>query len=145
MGVPPSEVGYTSAMPRREDHEVHKDMWGIGRKGEKNAVLRVQNCFFYIFLRTNCRNIAKRTSQKIFQKTSILNKYDCCADPPIYLCIYCTSHSVIHFAASHFKSNRHWRIRYPRLCIHRVLLPVRRPARVTDIVVLFSSSINIPV
>jgi len=29
MGVPTSEVGYTSAMPRREDHEVHKDMWGI--------------------------------------------------------------------------------------------------------------------
>jgi len=30
MGVPTSEVGYTSAMPRGEDHEVHKDMWGIG-------------------------------------------------------------------------------------------------------------------
>jgi len=27
MGVPNSEVGYTPAMPRREDHEVHKDMW----------------------------------------------------------------------------------------------------------------------
>jgi hypothetical protein len=27
MGVPASEVGYTTAMPRREDHEVHKDMW----------------------------------------------------------------------------------------------------------------------
>jgi len=26
--VPTSEVGYTSAMLRREDHEVHKDMWG---------------------------------------------------------------------------------------------------------------------
>ena len=24
MGIPTSEVGYTSAMPRREDHEVHK-------------------------------------------------------------------------------------------------------------------------
>jgi len=24
MGVPTSEVGYTSTMPRREDHEVHK-------------------------------------------------------------------------------------------------------------------------
>jgi len=32
MGVPTSEVGYTSAMPRREDHEVHKDMWGHGGK-----------------------------------------------------------------------------------------------------------------
>jgi len=27
MGVPTSEVGYTAAMLRREDHEVHKDMW----------------------------------------------------------------------------------------------------------------------
>jgi hypothetical protein len=27
MGVPTSEVGYTTAMPRRKDHEVHKDMW----------------------------------------------------------------------------------------------------------------------
>jgi hypothetical protein len=27
MGVPTSEVGYTTAMPRKEDHEVHKDMW----------------------------------------------------------------------------------------------------------------------
>jgi len=32
MGVPNSKVGYTPAMPRREDHEVHKDMWGIGGK-----------------------------------------------------------------------------------------------------------------
>jgi len=29
MDVPISEVGYTPAMPRREDHEVHKD---IGQK-----------------------------------------------------------------------------------------------------------------
>ena len=27
MGVPDSEVGYTPAMPRREEHEAHKDMW----------------------------------------------------------------------------------------------------------------------
>ena len=33
MGVPTSEVGYTSAMPRREDHEVHKrTCGGIGGK-----------------------------------------------------------------------------------------------------------------
>jgi len=32
MGVPASEVGYTPAMPRREDHEVHKDMWWHLRK-----------------------------------------------------------------------------------------------------------------
>ena len=28
MGVPTSEVGYTPAMPRREDHEVHKRTCG---------------------------------------------------------------------------------------------------------------------
>jgi len=33
MGVPTSEVGYTSAMPRKENHEVHKDMWGQWRGG----------------------------------------------------------------------------------------------------------------
>jgi len=27
MGVPTSQVGYTPDMLRREDHEVHKDMW----------------------------------------------------------------------------------------------------------------------
>jgi len=27
MDVPTSEFGYTPAMPRREDHEVHKDTW----------------------------------------------------------------------------------------------------------------------
>ena len=32
MRVPKSDVGYTPAMPRREDNEVHKDMWGIGQK-----------------------------------------------------------------------------------------------------------------
>jgi len=46
MGVPTSEVGYTSAMPRREDHEVHKDMWGHWG-GIKILVLVVkkQSCY----------------------------------------------------------------------------------------------------
>ena len=36
MGVPISEVGYTSAMPRREDHEVHKrTCGGTGKKKNK--------------------------------------------------------------------------------------------------------------
>ena len=30
MGVPTLEVGYTPAMPRREDHEVHKGRGGTG-------------------------------------------------------------------------------------------------------------------
>jgi len=32
MGVPTSEVGYTPAMPRREDHKVHRAYGGIGPK-----------------------------------------------------------------------------------------------------------------
>jgi len=43
MGVPTSEVGYISAMPRREDHEVHKDMWGIEKK--KTFVATVSTLF----------------------------------------------------------------------------------------------------
>ena len=39
MGVPTSEVGYTAAMPRREDHEVHKDMWWHWTKKQKNTDL----------------------------------------------------------------------------------------------------------
>ena len=38
MGVPTSEVGYTSAMPRREDHEVHKrTCGGIGEREKKES------------------------------------------------------------------------------------------------------------
>jgi len=45
MGFPTSEVGYTSAMPRREDHEVHKDMWGIGKK--KYILVTVHLCISF--------------------------------------------------------------------------------------------------
>ena len=35
MGVPTSEVSYTPAMPRREDHEVHKGHVGALEKKKK--------------------------------------------------------------------------------------------------------------
>ena len=38
MGVPNSVVGYTPAMPRREDHEVHKDMGGGALEEKKKKV-----------------------------------------------------------------------------------------------------------
>jgi len=38
MGVPTSVVGYTSAY-----HEVHKDMWGIGKKN-----YFISHCFCFI-------------------------------------------------------------------------------------------------
>jgi len=36
MGVPTSEVGYTPAMPRRKDYEVHKDTWWHWTKKSDN-------------------------------------------------------------------------------------------------------------
>jgi len=35
MGVPTAEVGYSPAMPRREDHEIHKDMWWHWKERKK--------------------------------------------------------------------------------------------------------------
>ena len=42
MGVPTSEVGYTSAMPRREDHEVHKGHV-VALEGEKKTYIKFGN------------------------------------------------------------------------------------------------------
>ena len=42
MGVPTSKVGYTPAMPRREDHEVHK-----GR------VVALDKIYIYIYIYTH--------------------------------------------------------------------------------------------
>jgi len=52
MGVPISEVGYTPAMPRREDHEVHKDMWDIGPSPpqKKNSTGGMDVCLLWVFL-----------------------------------------------------------------------------------------------
>jgi len=38
MGVPTSEVGYTPAKSRREDNEVHKDMWWYWTKKKKEYI-----------------------------------------------------------------------------------------------------------
>ena len=47
MGIPNSEVGYNPAMPRREDHEVHKDMlWGHWTKKK----------LYYIYVSVNTTN-----------------------------------------------------------------------------------------
>jgi len=40
MGLPTSEVGCTPAIPWREDHEVHKDMWWWHWKKKKNLIPR---------------------------------------------------------------------------------------------------------
>ena len=42
MGVPTSEVGYTPAMPRREDHEVHKGhVVALGKEKKEKKKLNV--------------------------------------------------------------------------------------------------------
>ena len=41
MGVPTSEVGYTPAMPKREDHEVHK---GHGVALDKKKCWSTKSC-----------------------------------------------------------------------------------------------------
>jgi len=51
MGVPTSEVGYTPAMPRREDHEVHKDMWGHWIK--KKEFVDIVVCFHFNNINVN--------------------------------------------------------------------------------------------
>jgi len=38
MGIPTSEVGYTSAMQRMGDHEVQKEMWGHWGKKKKKKI-----------------------------------------------------------------------------------------------------------
>jgi len=56
MGVPTSEVGYISGMPRREDHKVHKDMWG--HSGEKKPSRRTVFVLILLFRLVKFRNIA---------------------------------------------------------------------------------------
>jgi len=46
-----SEVGYIPAMPRREDHEVHKYMWGHWTK--RNYIVYI---FIYIYIVYNNGN-----------------------------------------------------------------------------------------
>ena len=50
MGVPTLEVGYTAAMPRREDHEVHKYMWWHWGKRKIKKFKRIGYDRFKIYL-----------------------------------------------------------------------------------------------
>jgi len=71
MGVPTSEVGYTFAMPRREDHEVRKDMWGHGG-GKK---------YIYIFLFPGARvYIYTRARESSSKTVSLVAKVGCVID-----------------------------------------------------------------
>ena len=64
MGVPTSEVGYTSAIPRREDHEVRKGhVGGIGYVTIPQYCARTVN-----FLRVRTHNVTQSTRQIISYK-----------------------------------------------------------------------------
>jgi len=57
MGVPTSEVGYTSAMPRREDHEVQKDVGALGGGGRLTSFCRE---YFVFPVSVSCTNLVNR-------------------------------------------------------------------------------------
>jgi hypothetical protein len=52
MGVPTSEVGYTSATAGRGDHEVDRDMWWHWQKLLLLLLLLLLLCTLYVFY--NC-------------------------------------------------------------------------------------------
>jgi len=54
MGVPTSEVGYTSAMPKREEHEVRKDMWGHWGKNFVDIIRIIIKYFKIFYNNSNC-------------------------------------------------------------------------------------------
>jgi hypothetical protein len=68
MGVPTSEVGYTPAMPRREDHEVHKG---------HVVALDQKKLNFYIFhyITSSPEDINKTQYREVTDLTVILYRY----------------------------------------------------------------------
>ena len=73
MGVPTSEVGYTSAMPKREDHEVHKGhVVALGRK--KN--LRKSRFSGLAIQATGYKNTRTRYRQNTKKYTDVGHKLD---------------------------------------------------------------------
>jgi len=67
MGVPTSEVGYTSAMPRREDHEVPNYMWGIG-------IYIYIYIYIYIFITQNTTRMPHLKKEEFHNLNSLETK-----------------------------------------------------------------------
>jgi len=55
MGVPSSEVVYTPAMPRREDHEVHKGH--VVALGQKKVLLTLHLSIILVINQLNALNL----------------------------------------------------------------------------------------
>ena len=64
MGVPTSEVGYTPAMPRREDHEVHK-----------GHVVALENIYIYIYIYLDLINTRKMERIKSTNQCAVRIKF----------------------------------------------------------------------
>ena len=62
MGVPTSEIGYTSAMPRREDHEVRKGHVGHWIK-KKNSATAMRH--------TTCKRHIKRALTGLYRMAGL--------------------------------------------------------------------------
>ena len=59
MGAPASEVGYTPAMPRREDHEVHKGHV-VALGGEKIIIILSGTQLCHIRIKCGVREVEVR-------------------------------------------------------------------------------------
>ena len=72
MGVPTSEVGYTSAMPRREDDEVHKDMWGGGTIYYDTSVVIFKIYLKFIFY---ISSVLHRFNQQLHRSCIVIHRW----------------------------------------------------------------------
>ena len=63
MGVPTSEVGYTSAIPRRDDHEVRKGHVGHWIKKKKKIANRLSQAKREGLVARYGLNVAHKVSQ----------------------------------------------------------------------------------
>jgi hypothetical protein len=106
MGVPTSEVGYTLAMPRREDHGVHKKgMWWHWGGGKESKLAK-----FLKLIGTVTRTIFRKMRMEIILKIYITLL------SPTFLCMYvyrfqnvflrCPTPRLHCFLSSHWPSFR---------------------------------------
>ena len=76
MGVPTSEVGYTPAMPRREDHEVHKGH--VVALGGGNIILfMIISRWILLIMRNISHKICGETQNKFYVRIVFFFRKSC--------------------------------------------------------------------